>query len=206
MTSPLLSRHASSLRSLTQTPLNDFWSRMMHESFVTSMVACFRDTVMSLRKISHCGSRPTLMIPSRKAMSIPVWGPRTILSSNRWATCSCCSAPSDPNFNGAKLCVEPSAWYPQCGHAADPSSNVLLQIGHVSVIFPPILCLSSVCLVICDYRHDVVYLCFGLRRCAAETAHEPLPPNADGVTIPADFVVTHHGDWPAPEIFVVNTK
>lgn len=26
------------------------------------------------------------------------------------------------------------------------------------------------------------------------------------VTTPADFVVTHYGDWPAPEIFVVNTK
>jgi hypothetical protein len=25
-------------------------------------------------------------------------------------------------------------------------------------------------------------------------------------TIPADFVATHYGDWPAPEIFVVNTK
>jgi len=31
--------------------------------------------------------------------------------------------------------------------------------------------------------------------------------DADGnVTTPADFVATHHGDWPAPEIFVVNTK
>jgi len=27
-----------------------------------------------------------------------------------------------------------------------------------------------------------------------------------GVTTPADFVATHQGDWPAPEIFVVNTK
>lgn len=27
-----------------------------------------------------------------------------------------------------------------------------------------------------------------------------------GVTTPADFVATHYGDWPAPEIFVVNTK
>ena len=26
------------------------------------------------------------------------------------------------------------------------------------------------------------------------------------VTTPADFVATHYGDWPAPEIFVVNTK
>ena len=28
----------------------------------------------------------------------------------------------------------------------------------------------------------------------------------NGVTTPADFVATHYGDWPAPEIFVVNTK
>ena len=27
----------------------------------------------------------------------------------------------------------------------------------------------------------------------------------NGVTTPADFVATHYGDWPAPEIFVVNT-
>jgi len=26
-----------------------------------------------------------------------------------------------------------------------------------------------------------------------------------GVTTPADFVATHYGDWPAPEIFVINT-
>lgn len=26
------------------------------------------------------------------------------------------------------------------------------------------------------------------------------------ITTPADFVATHYGDWPAPEIFVVNTK
>ena len=25
-------------------------------------------------------------------------------------------------------------------------------------------------------------------------------------TTPADFVATHYGDWPAPEIFVQNTK
>jgi len=25
------------------------------------------------------------------------------------------------------------------------------------------------------------------------------------VTTPADFVATHYGDWPAPEIFVINT-
>lgn len=28
----------------------------------------------------------------------------------------------------------------------------------------------------------------------------------DTITTPADFVATHYGDWPAPEIFVVNTK
>lgn len=28
----------------------------------------------------------------------------------------------------------------------------------------------------------------------------------NNVTTPADFVATHYGDWPAPEIFVVNTK
>ncbi len=27
-----------------------------------------------------------------------------------------------------------------------------------------------------------------------------------GKTVPADFVATHYGDWPAPEIFVVNVK
>jgi hypothetical protein len=26
------------------------------------------------------------------------------------------------------------------------------------------------------------------------------------VKTPADFVIEHYGDWPAPEIFVVNTK
>ena len=26
------------------------------------------------------------------------------------------------------------------------------------------------------------------------------------ITAYADFVATHYGDWPAPEIFVVNTK
>ena len=29
---------------------------------------------------------------------------------------------------------------------------------------------------------------------------------AEGDTTPADFVATHYGDWPAPEIFVVNTQ
>ena len=28
----------------------------------------------------------------------------------------------------------------------------------------------------------------------------------NGVTTPADFVATHYGDWPAPEIFVINEK
>ena len=30
--------------------------------------------------------------------------------------------------------------------------------------------------------------------------------DSGNVTTPADFVATHYGDWPAPEIFVVNTK
>ena len=32
------------------------------------------------------------------------------------------------------------------------------------------------------------------------------PATTDNPRIPADFVATHYGDWPAPEIFVVNTK
>lgn len=32
------------------------------------------------------------------------------------------------------------------------------------------------------------------------------PGESDNPQIPADFVIQHYGDWPAPEIFVVNTK
>ncbi|MBR3240344.1 MAG: type II secretion system protein [Oscillospiraceae bacterium] len=32
------------------------------------------------------------------------------------------------------------------------------------------------------------------------------PAESDNPQIPADFVATHYGDWPAPEIFVVNTQ
>ena len=39
-----------------------------------------------------------------------------------------------------------------------------------------------------------------------EFAVQGEPATTDNPRIPADFVVTHYGDWPAPEIFVVNTQ
>lgn len=39
-----------------------------------------------------------------------------------------------------------------------------------------------------------------------EFAVQGEPGESDNPQIPADFVIQHYGDWPAPEIFVVNTK
>jgi len=53
--------------------------------------------------------------------------------------------------------------------------------------------------------YDGKYNLLNVVKLGATDVNKTETTNEDGKTTPADFVATHYGDWPAPEIFVINT-